>query len=170
MLQCRYLLYASTPYGGVSAAATLQSTLQALICLSQQEQNLTSDAAAELTPGNKDDSEQQAAEVHSSSAASGTDTEKRPKALLAVYYHQKSNIEAPQNLPRNVHLMQPPDGSVGCASVVQHAREMFNDLLPGVDMLAGEAGALIGDESDDEAIETLDNALNRLQQGAENGQ
>ena len=47
-------------------------------------------------------------------------------------------------------------------SVVLQARAAFKQVLPGIDMLGLEARTLDGDDSDEDAIEALDGALNQL--------
>ena len=153
--------------------------LQALVSLPGAS---TSDPRAALQPGPGQDAGSHGASAKPAALQQGRDVDPqapdaspssdvhttaacaRPQALLVAYYHQKCRAVQDRPLPSNVAMCQPPDGGMGCDGAVQEARRVFERILPGLDMFASDAQS--ADESDEEAIEALDSALERLEQPA----
>ena len=68
-------------------------------------------------------------------------------------------------LPRNVALCSMPSPSVAYEDCVSEAEGLLKQLCPELEVLFADKGSALDDESDDEAIEALSEALGTLQGG-----
>ena len=169
------MLYVSTPSAGRTAEEALRPALQALVKLPPNQQAIQAacptsswaeqeDSKASALPMSQQEEASRSTQAAAAASPAVHDLDGRPQALLAVWYNQESQGPMQAVLPSNVALCQPPDAAVGFAIPVMQARAALQQVLPGVDMLAGGSQGLAGDDSDEDAIEALDSALNRLTQ------
>ena len=80
------------------------------------------------------------------------------------------DLRSSWQLPQNVALCRMPSASVAYEDCVLEAEGLLKQLCPDLEVLfAGKASAL-DDESDDEAIEALSEALGKLEGGETDSQ
>ncbi|EIE25039.1 FAD/NAD(P)-binding domain-containing protein [Coccomyxa subellipsoidea C-169] len=145
ILLTKFLLYLSTPSKAPTAAEDLRPSLEALV-------NMRGLSCGSASTSASSKEEPSAADF-------------RPKALLAAYYNSaaSSSASALQHLPANIALCDPPDATIGYEAVIQGAQallqRLFPDLQGGLFPGGGDAG---DDESDEEAIQALSEALGDL--------
>lgn len=89
------------------------------------------------------------------------DTDK-PHALLTLYYSQQLAVD-PAVAPSNVACCEPPDCHLSVDRAVTAAEASLQKLYPESNMLHGPASAE-DEQSDEEALEALNYALQDLQQ------
>ena len=69
------------------------------------------------------------------------------------------------DLPHNVALCKMPSPSVAYEDCVQEAEDLLQRLCPDLESLLASKGPALDDDSDDEAIEALSEALDTLEGG-----
>ena len=84
--------------------------------------------------------------------------------MFLAYYNQalQIHLDAGLALPSNVALCSLPSASVAYEDCVMEAELKLQQLFPEVEHLFDREGAAGDDDSDDEAIEALTEALDKL--------
>ena len=84
--------------------------------------------------------------------------------MFLAYYYQalQIHLDAGFALPSNVALCSLPSASVAYEDCVMEAELKLQQLFPGLEHLFDREGAAGDDDSDDEAIEALTEALGEL--------
>jgi len=77
----------------------------------------------------------------------------------------QDNLHCGWELPHNVALCKMPSPSVAYEDCVQDAENLLQRLCPDLESLFASKGSGLDDDSDDEAIEALSEALDTLGRG-----
>ena len=84
--------------------------------------------------------------------------------MFLAYYNQalQDHLDAGFALPSNVALCSLPSASVAYEDCVMEAELKLQQIFPGMEHLFDRKGPAADDDSDDEAIEALTEALDKL--------
>ncbi len=105
---------------------------------------------------------------HTASQDTGSErcakSQRKPHAMFLAYYNQAlpDHLAAGFALPSNVALCSLPSASVACEDCIMEAELKLQQLFPELGCLFDRKGAAADDDSDDEAIEALTEALDNL--------
>ena len=85
--------------------------------------------------------------------------------LSIIVQAVQDDLDCKWDLPHNVALCKMPSPSVAYEDCVQEAEYLLQRLCPDLESLFASKGSALNDDSDDEAIEALSEALDTLGKG-----
>ena len=85
--------------------------------------------------------------------------------MFTIEQALQEEISSSWELPQNVALCRMPSASVAYEDCVLEAEGLLKQLCPDLEALFAGRASVLDDESDDEAIEALSEALGKLEVG-----